>query len=378
MDLSEIKTAVVAQGNQISEWQKKQDERFALLQQEVDEALKKAARPANPAAGGTQAADQGKLAGALRKAFQGDDTAIKAMSVGSDPDGGYLVVPQMDTVVRQLREQVSPMSGLCREIIVDRGDAAVLPFIRGTLASAWVGETDARPDTDTLPVGENRIPLNEHYTCPAVSQKLLDTASYEVGSIIVEQIAHGLAVSEAAAIVTGNGVGKPRGIATYATAATADSARAWGTIQHIATGASGAWHTTKFDPLFDAIAALQPAYRQNAVWMMSRGTLASLRKLKEASTDRYLLEPSLQAGEPWRLMGFPVVINDTIPAIAADSLSVWLGDFKQAYAVVRQPGIKLLRDPYTAKGQVKFYAYARVGGDLINSEAVKVVKFAAA
>lgn len=377
MDISEIKAAVVAQGTQITEWQKKQDARFADLEREVDEVLKKAGRPSNPAAtGDTKSGDQSRLAGALRKAFQGDEGEIKAMSVGSDPDGGYLVVPQLDSVVRQIREQVSPMSALVRQIVVERGDAAVLPFIRGTLASAWVGELDARPNTDTLPVGENRIALHEHYTCPAVSQKLLDTSNYEVGSIIVEQIAHGLAVSEATALLTGDGVGKPRGIATYATAATADDTRAWGTVQHIATGAAGAWHTTKFDPLFDAVAALQPAYRQNARWMMSRATLASIRKMKEASTDRYLLEPNLQSGEAWQLLGFPVVINDAVPTIATNSLSVWFGDFQQAYAVIRQPGIKLLRDPYTTKGQVKFYAYSRVGGDLINSEAVKCLKFA--
>lgn len=377
MDLAEIKRLVVDQGRSIEEWRESESKRLAELKSQFDEFVLRSQRP-GVGAHDSQEGYSPKLGQAMRKAALGDDTEIKAMSAGSDPDGGYMVVPAMDNVLRQIRDIVSPLSSLVRNVDLTSGAELLLPYQRGTLPSAWIGETNARPETDTLAAGQHRIALNEVYVCPSVSQKLLDVANFDIGAILIDQIAHGLATAEAIALHTGDGIARPRGFTTYTTAAQDDDTREWGVIEHIATGASGAFHTTKADPLLDTVARLKPQYRANARWLMSRSTAATLWKLKEATSDRYLWEPGLHAGQPDRLFGYPVTIDDNIPAIGADALAIWFGDWQQAYTTIRMPGIRLLRDPYTTKGEVKFYCYARVGGMVTNSEAIKAVKFGTA
>lgn len=141
------------------------------------------------------------------------------------------------------------------------------------------------------------------------------------------------------------------------------------------TGAAGAFHTTKADPLQDLIGAFKDQYLQNASFAMRREVRTLIRKMKEATSDRYLWEPSLQAGQPDRLLGYPVRIDQFMPALATDSLSLALGDFKQAYLIVDRLGIRTLRDPYTAKPWVLFYSTKRTGGGAQNTEAVKFLKF---
>jgi len=377
MDLSQVVTLIEEQGESFKARDAALSEKIKQLETNFDQAYLALQRPGF---GGAKSVEgySPALGQAMRKAALGDDTEIKAMSAGSDPDGGYMVVPAMDNVLRQIRDIVSPLSSLVRNVDLTSGAELLMPFQRGTLPSAWIGETNARPETDTLAAGQHRIALNEVYVCPSVTQKLLDTANYDVGAILIDQIAHGLATAEAIALHTGDGIARPRGFTTYTTAAQDDDTREWGVIEHIATGASGAFHTTKADPLLDAVARLKPQYRANARWLMSRSTAATLWKLKEATSDRYLWEPGLHAGQPDRLFGYPVTIDDNIPAIGADALAIWFGDWQQAYTTIRMPGIRPLRDPYTTKGEVKFYCYARVGGMVTNSEAIKAVKFGTA
>lgn len=363
-------------GKKSDEWREKKGAEIDALRGDVQELAKKSGRPDLGGIGRQSAGDTKALGQALIKAATGDDRELKAMSVGSDPGGGFLVIPQMDATVRQIREVVSPMSGLARNVDLTSGAELLLPHFRGTLASAWVGENAARPNTETVPLWENSIPLHEVYCAPKVSQKLLDTANYDVGSILLDQIAHGLAVAEAVALHTGDGVIRPRGFTTYTTAATADDTRTWGQVEHIATGVSGNFAATNpADHLIDMVTALAPQYRPNARWLMSRSTAARIKKFKD-SNGQYLWQPSLQLGQPESLLGYPVVISDNVPAVAANSLSVWFGDWQQAYCTVRMPGLRLLHDPYSDHGQVTFYAYSRVGGGLVNSEAIKALKFA--
>jgi len=371
--LSEVKDVILAQGRQIEAWQADESKRI----DELFEELKAMKRPnLGSGGGGGPSSDRKALNDAVRRAALGDDTGIKALSASSGPDGGYLVVPTMDDAVRQIRALVSPLSALVRNIDVTTGDEVLLPYFRGTLDTGWSAENSTRDETATPDAGLHRIALHEVYANPKVSQKLLDVANYDVGAMLVDQIAHGLAQAEASAIHIGNGVGRPRGFTTYSTAATADATRTWGVIEHIATGADGAFHTTKTDALVQAVDALAPQYRPNARWVMNRATAGVVRRLKESGTDRYLWEPSVQAGQPDYLLGYPVTISDDVPSIASGSLSVWFGDWQQAYCTVRMPGMRLLRDPYSTKGQVFFYTYARVGGGLIDSNAIKAVKFA--
>lgn len=298
----------------------------------------------------------------------------KAMQSGIDVDGGYLLPPPAQAAILQKVREMSEMRAICGSIaistnaiegVVDRGDAA----------AAWVGEVAARPATDTPQLSRDRIETFEIYSNPQLSQQLIEDASVDVEGWMIDRVSTAFAEAEDAAFVSGGGVASPRGLVTYTTAATADSTRAWGQLQHVVTGASGAFHTTKADPLVDAVAALKTGYLANARWLMARATLAAVRKLKEATSDRYLWEPSLQAGVPSTLLGYPVSLDENMPAIAASSLSIAFGDFGRGYLIVDRVGVSVLRDPYSNKPYVGLYVRKRVGGAVRDFDAIKTIKF---
>jgi len=299
----------------------------------------------------------------------------KALSAGSDPDGGYLLpTPTVGRIVSKVYEQsvmrqianVQPISTDALEGVVDNGDAG----------AGWVSETGTRSETTTPQVGKWRIEAHEMYAEPRVTQKLLDDAAVDVEMWLAGKIADKFARVEGTAFWSGTGTGQPRGLATYTTAATGDDSRAWGQFEHVKSGANGDFHTTKADPLQDILGAMRDQYLAAAIFVMRREVRTKLRKLKEATSDRYLWEPSLQAGQPDRLLGYPVRIDQYMPALTTDSLSLAFGDFAEAYTIVDRLGIRTLRDPYTAKPYVKFYSTRRVGGGAVNFEAVKFLKFA--
>lgn len=300
----------------------------------------------------------------------------KALSAGSDPDGGYMLPHStVGRMVAKIYEQstmrqlatVQTISTDKLEGIVDNDEAD----------AGWVSEMGSRDDTGTPQVGKYEIQAYEMYAQPKVTQKLLDDAATDVEAWLAAKVGDKFARVEGAGFTTGNGVGKPRGLFAYDTAATGDDTRAWGTFEHIVTGANGAFHTTKADPLQDLIGAFKDQYLQNASFLMRREVRTLIRKMKEATSDRYLWEPSLQAGQPDRLMGYAARIDQYVPAVAAGSLSLAFGDFKEAYTIVDRIGVRTLRDPYTAKPYIKFYSTKRTGGGAINFEAVKFLKFAA-
>lgn len=316
-----------------------------------------------------------KLAvGATLESLTADER--KAMSAGSDPDGGYLLPHATagrmlgkiyeQSTMRQLAE-VQTISSNDIEGILDNDEAS----------AGWVSELGSRTETNTPTVGKWRIEAHEMYAMPKASQRILDDAATNVESWLAGKIADKFARVEGAAFWTGDGVGKPRGLAAYSTATTGDDTRAWGTFQHVVTGADGAFHTTKADPLQDLIGSFKDQYLQNASFVMRREVRTDIRKMKEATSDRYLWEPSLQAGQPDRLLGYPTRIDQYMPAKGTGSLSLAFGDFRQAYLIVDRMGIRTLRDPYTAKPWVLFYSTKRTGGGAQNTEAVKFLKFSA-
>lgn len=300
----------------------------------------------------------------------------KAMQAGSDPDGGYLLPHStVGHMVSKIYEQ-STMRQLATvqtigtdklEGIVDNNEAD----------AGWVSELGTRSDTSTPQVGKWEIQAHEMYAMPKISQKLIDDASTDVEGWLAGKVADKFARVEGAGFTTGTGVGQPRGLFAYATAATADDTRAWGTFEHVKTGANGTFHTTKADPLQDLIGAFKDQYLQNAQFLMRREMRTAIRKMKEATSDRYLWEPSLQAGQPDRLLGYVARVDQYVPAMATDSLSLAFGDFKEAYQIVDRIGVRTLRDPFTAKPYVVFYSTKRTGGGAINFEAVKFLKLSA-
>jgi HK97 family phage major capsid protein len=300
----------------------------------------------------------------------------KALSAGSDPDGGWLLPPSTvgrmvkkvyeKSIMRQLADVVN-LSANDLEGMVDNDESD----------AGWVSEMGTRSDTDTPQVGKYRIEAHEMYAQPKVTQKLIDDSATDVEAWLAGKTADKFARVESIAFMTGDGVGKPRGLFAYPTAATADGSRAWGTFEHVKTGADGAFASTKVDPLQDLIGACKDEYLQNAGFLMRREVRTLLRKMKEANTDRYLWEPSLQVGQPDRLLGYPARIDQFTPAIATGSLSLAFGDVREAYTIVDRIGVRTLRDPFTAKPYIRFYSTRRTGGGAVNFEALKFLKFSA-
>jgi HK97 family phage major capsid protein len=375
-DLNELKSIIESQGKTWQDAHQTNDRRLAAVESTIDDLAKRAGR-LGIARGATPDTEQ--LSAALKSfAVRGSDVELKAMSIaiGSDPGGGYLVVPQLDSAVRLIRDRVSPLSALCRTVTLDTGNELILPFSRTVLAGLWVAENQNRQLLDDPEWGQHRVPLRECYVAPSVGQLVLDQSGFPIDALILDMVGHGLATTEAVAIHTGDGVGRPRGFLSYETAATADATRALGTIQHIPTGKSADFaDTAPSDVLATTVGALSPQYRANARWLMNRTVAARLMTLKDG-TGAHLWQRGLALGQPDALMGFPIVIDDQMPDAAADSLSIAFGDFEQAYCIVRSPGVRLLRDPYTERGSVIFYSYVRIGGALVDDRAVKLIRFA--
>ena len=298
---------------------------------------------------------------------------IKALSVGSDPDGGYLVTPDTSGRIIQLIQETSPMRQVANIVTVgtDR--------LEGTrdldeATTGWVGETDARTETATPQIGQYTIPVHEQYAEPRATQKLLDDAQFNVEEWLATKIANKLSRMENSAFVNGDGVNKPTGFLTYPVGV--PSSTNFGVIEQTSTGAAGAFAATNpGDAIINMVYSLKARYRENAVFMMKRSTLAEVRKLKDGNGN-YLWTPDFQTKQGGTLLGFDVVEAEDMPAIAADSLSIAFGDFNAGYQIVDRQGIHILRDNLTTKPFVKFYTTKRVGGDVVNFEAIKLLKFA--
>lgn len=293
----------------------------------------------------------------------------KALSVGSDPDGGYVVNPDLSGRIVAKVFETSPMRAYA-SIQVISTDALEGLFDLNEASSGWVGETDSRAETNTPALGKWRIPVHELYAKPKATQKLLDDASINMEQWLAAKVSEKFARDEAAAFVNGNGVNKPRGFLTYASGTTLP-----GTIEQFPTGANGALAAAPNggDALLDALYGLKAAYRANATWFMNRASTKLVRKAKDTDGS-YIWQPGIATGQPATLFGYPVASFEDMPDPATGSLSIAVADMRSAYQVVDRIGIRTLRDPYSAKPYVEFYTTKRVGGDVVNFEAVKLVR----
>ena len=312
---------------------------------------------------------------------KGKDTAelkaleAKAWSVGTAADGGYALPEEIDREIEKLLRDISNVRALANVVTVGTSDYKKLVNVNG-IASGWVGETAARPATNTSQLAEVAPPMGELYANPQVTQQALDDLFFNVEGELTAQLLEEFALAEGAAFVSGNGTNKPKGFLAYTTAATADSSRAFATIEHIATGVSADFAASnKADVFFSTVAALKKGYRMGAVWMMNKSVLFEALRFKDGQ-GQYLWQPSIQdSGLGIRLLGFNVEEAEDMPAKAASSLSIAFGNFKRGYTIVDRLGIRMLRDPYTNKPYVGFYTTKRVGGAVVNSEAIKLIKF---
>ncbi len=294
----------------------------------------------------------------------------KALSVGTDPDGGYVVNPDLSGRIVMKVFESSPMRAYASVQVIS-SDALEGLFDLNEASSGWVGETDSRAETNTPQLGKWRIPAHELYAKPKATQKLLDDASINMESWLASKVAEKFARDEANAFVVGNGSNKPRGFLTYASGTTLP-----GTIERFPTTVNGAFAAAPDggDVLINALYGLKQQYRANATWFMNRATLKLTRKLKD-DDGAYLWSPGIAAGQPASLLGYPVASFEDMPDPATDSLSIAVGDMREAYQIVDRIGIRTLRDPYSAKPYVEFYTTKRVGGDVVNFEAIKLIEF---
>lgn len=314
----------------------------------------------------------------MRRGISGSDVDAKALSIGGDPDGGYLAPPDVSGRIVTRVYETSPIEQIASVQNIGTDKLEGLRDIEEASGGGWVSETGGRTATTNPKFGKWEIEAHEQYENPGATQKMIDDASIDVEGWLVGKVADKMVRRRNTAFVTGNGVGKPRGFASYTTAATADASRAWGQLEHLVTGTSAGFGA---DPagankLIDVAHTPKVHFRQNARWVMARLTLAAVRKLKDTA-GTYIWLPTMQAGQPSQLLGYPVTEAEDMPAIGADSLSIAFGDFKAGYQIVNRVGIRVLRDPFTNKPYVQFYTTMRVGGDVIDFEAIKFLKFSA-
>lgn len=328
--------------------------------------------PERPVLAATPVAAARGFDGYLRR---GETVELKSFTGTTNADGGFAVPREIDGVIDATLKAISPIRRIAN--VVQVGSAGYRKLVtQNGVASGWAAETAARPETGTPTFNEIVPPMGDLYANPAASQFMLDDAAFDVEAWLADEIATEFARAEGAAFVGGNGTNRPRGFITLPTAVTADATRAFGTLQYVASGAAGAFAAANpQDRLVDLVQALRAPYRQGAVWVMNSKTLASVRKFK--TTDgAFLWQPGLTDGNAATLLGYPVVEAEDMPDVAADSLSIAFGNFKAGYLIAERTETTILRDPYSNKPYVYFYATKRVGGTVSNSEAIKVMKFA--
>jgi HK97 family phage major capsid protein len=296
----------------------------------------------------------------------------KAMSIVSNPDGGFLVPAEMETEIGRRLSAASPIRAIAG---VRQVSSAVYkkPFSTTGFATGWVGETAARPETSTPTLAELQFPAMELYAMPAATQALLDDSAVNLDQWIAEEVQQVFADQESTAFVTGNGVNRPKGFLDYTKVA--DASWTWGNTGYVATGTAGAFPAANpSDRLIDLVYALKSGYRQNAHWVLNRKTQGVIRKFKDVDGN-YLWQPAVSAEGKATLLNFPIAESEDMPDIATDSFALAFGDFGRGYLIVDRMGVRVLRDPYSAKPYVLFYTTKRVGGGIQNFEAIKLMKF---
>ena len=356
----------------------RQDEEVAQLREEMAQLKARvdaqAVAGARPALSGAKAQASPFVENYLRKGLE-SGVEMKAVAGTTDSAGGYAVPEEIDSEIGRLLTAISPIRSIANVGKVGSAGYRKLVTAGGT-PSGWVGDTAARPETGTPSFIEVAPPSGELYANPAASQAMLDDAAFDVEAWLASEIATEFARAEGSAFVSGNGINRPKGFLAALNSAQGDHLRAFGTLQYLATGAAGGFGANPGDRLIDLVQTLRPPYRQGAVFVMNSATASSIRKFK-TSDGAFLWQPGLAAGQPDSLLGYPVVEAEDMPDVTADSLSIAFGNFRVGYLIAERTETQILRDPFTNKPFVHFYATKRIGGQVANSEAIKLLKFSA-
>lgn len=355
------------------------NEGITALEAKITARMDEVEAAANRPGAGMSAEEKAKAeykAGFNAFARRGDIQA--ALSVGSDPDGGYSVPIEVDTNIMQLERNSVTMRRLANVISLGTPNYTKLVNIGGA-TSGWVGETDTRTETNTPTIAAITPFWGEIYANPAATQAMLDDSSFDVEAWLSGELATEFAEQENSAFVDGTGILKPKGFLAYGIALTGDATRAFGTLQYVKTAEAASFKAPSAtvnptDNLIDMQTALKSAFAGNATWLMNSATLGTVRKFKDAVNGIYIYQPSMVLGVPATLLGKPVEIDEAMPTIAANALPIAYGDFKRGYTICDRIGTRVLRDPFTKKPYIMFYTTKKVGGFLANSQAIKILK----
>ncbi len=320
-----------------------------------------------------------------KKAFSaylrsGDDDALrglpmeeKALSTAVSADGGFLVDPQTSETISSVLRGAASIRSIANVVQVESTAYDVL-IDHTDIGAGWASEAGATAETGTPLIDRISIPLHELSALPKASQRLLDDSAFDVETWLAGRIADKFSRAESLSFISGDGIDKPTGFLSHTTVA--DSAWTWGNLGYVATGTAGDFNAVdQADAIVDLVYALSAQYRANASFVMNSKTAGAVRKMKDVD-GRFLWSDGLAAGEPARLMGYPVLIAEDMPDIALDAMAMAFGDFGAGYTVAERPDLRILRDPFSAKPHVLFYATKRVGGDVSDFAAIKLLKFA--
>ena len=350
-----------------------QEERLTML----DRKTSTFARPALSAAAELDMPHKKAMAAYLRT---GDDDGLrglnlegKAMSTAVSADGGYLLNPQMSDTISSMLSSNTSLRALCNVVQIDATSYDVI-VDNTDVGSAWQTEAAAVTESATPNINRISIKLNDLSAMPKASQRLLDDAAFDVEAWLSQKIATRFIRAEAGAFINGTGVDMPKGI--LLPTKIANASWTWGNLGYIPTGfASDFASTNPIDCIVTLIYSLAADYRGNATFIMNSKTAGAVRKIKD-STGRFMWMDSFQSGQPSTLMGYRVVILEDMPDIAANTYPIAFGDFHSGYTIAERPDLRILRDPFSAKPNVLFYASKRVGGDITDYSAIKLLKIA--
>jgi len=350
-----------------------QEERLTML----DRKSYAAGRPALSAAHHEEPVHKKAIGAYLRSGeddgLRGLTIEAKAMNTAVSADGGYLINPEMAERIQGVLHSTVSVRAVANVVNVESGSFDVV-IDRTDLGSGWATELAAFAETATPTLERISIKLHELAALPKASQRLLDDAAFDVEGWLAERIANKFARSEAAAFINGDGVDKPKGFLNYNKIT--NGSWVWGQLGYVPTGAAGDFAATNAsDSIVDLVYALGAEYRANGTFLMNSKTAGAVRKMKDAD-GRFMWSDGLAVGEPSRLMGYPVLVAEDMPDIGANAYAIAFGDFHAGYTVAERPDLRILRDPFSAKPNVLFYASKRVGGDVTDFNAVKLLKFA--
>ena len=356
--------------NGVSAKLQKQEDRMNKL----DRKTLMAARPSLAVSAEMDAPHQKAFAAYLRSGdddgLRGLDVEGKSLNTAVAADGGYLVDPQTSDTIKGTLSATASIRAIAQVVTVDATSFDVL-VDHTVMGDAWATETGGLTETDSPQIDRITIPLHELSALPKASQRLLDDTAFDIEGWLAGRIADKFARSEANAFIAGDGVDKPKGLLTYPTVD--NDVWAWGNLGYVPTGSVGGIDNA--DPIVDLVYAVGAQYRANGTFVINSKTAGTIRKLKD-NDGRFLWSDGLAAGEPARLMGYPVLIAEDMPDIAGDAFAIAFGDFATGYTVAERPDLRVLRDPFSAKPHVLFYATKRVGGAVSDFAAIKLLKFA--